>query len=199
MKRGLNSKGSISGERKGSAGATEPADSVPPRPVVRGSDGRFQPGSGRPPARRVGGQPGNLNSAANPWAVYWKRRALKPADRWALALVADYVPQLLTDKGGEGAVSFAERKVMELAAVARVCWALAMAAGNLDVVSRFVGAERQALTDLGLQRRAKPVPTATEIMRDARAGAERRSRASVRRGPQPVAIAADAVAEDSAR
>jgi hypothetical protein len=42
---------------------------------------------------------------------------------------------LLADKGGEDAVSFAEKRVMELAGVARVCWALALAAGDLDAVA----------------------------------------------------------------
>jgi hypothetical protein len=54
-------------------------------------------------------------------------------------------------------VSYAELKVMELAAVARACWALAMAHGNLDAVARFVSVERSCLADLGLERRAKPV------------------------------------------
>jgi hypothetical protein len=100
---------------------------------------------------------GNLNSSKNPWATYWRRRALKHQDRWALSLVRDYVPQLVEDRGGDAEVSFAQRKVMELAAVARVCWALAMVKGNLEAVARFISAERAALSDLGLERRAREV------------------------------------------
>jgi hypothetical protein len=139
-------------------------ETVASRPVIRRPDGRFSPGSGRPPHRRRGGQLGNMNSALNPWATYWRRRALKPADRWALALVADYVPSLIADKGGADNVSYAEQRVMELAAVARVCWALAMVAGNLDAVARFVGVERQALADIGLERRARPTPSLREYL-----------------------------------
>jgi hypothetical protein len=111
-----------------------------------------------------GGQRGNLNAVRNPWKTYWKRRALKPDDRWVLTLVRDYVPALVADKGGDDAVSYAQLKVMELAAVARACWALALAAGNLEAVARFVGVERNCLADLGLERRAKPLPTLAEIM-----------------------------------
>lgn len=127
------------------------------RPVRRDSAGRFVRDSGRPPARRGGGTPGNLNAVRNPWTSYWRRRALRPDDRWVLRLVEDYVPSLVADKGGDTEVSFGQRKVMELAGVARVCWALAMAAGNLEMVARFVGAERAALADLGLERRQRHV------------------------------------------
>jgi hypothetical protein len=108
-----------------------------------------------PGSRR--GSPGNLNGVRNPWNPYWRRRALKKEDRWALALVRDYVPSLVADKGDADNVSFAEMKVAELAAVARVCWALAMTRGDLDAVGRFINIERQALTDLGLERRQRPV------------------------------------------
>ena len=121
----------------------EPTDAAAPRPIVRNAKGRFVAGTGQLPKRKPGGHPGNLNSTKNPWAVYWKRRALRREDRWVLGLVRDYVPELIEDKGGEDEVSFAQRKVMELAAVARVCWALAMVAGNLEAVARFVTARRR--------------------------------------------------------
>lgn len=111
-----------------------------------------------------GGQLGNLNAVRSPWNTYWRRRALRPEQRWVLRLVRDYVPSLIADKGGEENVSFAQLKVMELAAVARACWALAMAAGDLDAVARFVGVERSCLADLGLERRAKSVPTLAEVL-----------------------------------
>ena len=78
--------------------------------------------------------------------------------------MADYVPALLADKGGEENVSTAELRVMELAATARACWCLAMAAGDLDAVARFIAAEVQALRSIGLERRAKPVPSLREVM-----------------------------------
>jgi hypothetical protein len=114
--------------------------------------------------RRPGGQAANLNAVRNPWATYWSRRALKPEHRWALALVRDYVPSLIAEKGGPENVAFAEQRVMELAATARVCWALALAAGDLETVARFMAQERAALESIGLERRAKPVPTLAEII-----------------------------------
>ena len=78
--------------------------------------------------------------------------------------VEDYVPSLIADKGGETEVSFAEMKVMELAGVARACWALAMVAGNLDAVARFLAAERSALSDVGLERRPTRVPSLHEVL-----------------------------------
>ena len=45
------------------------------------------------------------------------------------------------------------------------------APGNLEAVGRFIVAERQALSDLGLQRRAKPAPGLRELMAHATAQA----------------------------
>jgi hypothetical protein len=152
----------------------------------RGPDGRWTPvedvasvtqkgpwprGADRAPVKTPNklARPGNLGNTQHPWRVYWRRRALPADKRWVLRLVEDYVPALLADKGGEGNVSAAEMKVMELAAVARVCWALAMVDGNLDTVARFVSVERSCLADLGLERRAKPV----DPMQALRAAVER--------------------------
>jgi hypothetical protein len=143
--------------------------SEPSKPVIRDSFGRIQRGSGRPRKRQGGGTLGNLNAVRNPWAVYWKRRALRAEDRWVLRLVEDYVPQLVADRGGESECSYAQMKVIELAAVSRVCWALAMARGDLDAVARFVGSERAALSDLGLERKAKPAPTLAQYLESKRA------------------------------
>jgi hypothetical protein len=77
-----------------------------------------------------------------------------------LHLVRDYIPKLAADKPDATA---AETCVMELAGVARICWALAMArpeaqgGPDLPVVARFVGEERAALMALGLERRSKPI------------------------------------------
>lgn len=141
---------------------TESTDSAPSRPVVRDQAGKFVKGSGQPPKRKPGGVAGNLNAVRNPWATFWKRRALRPEDRWVLRLVQDYVPALVADKGGD--VSVAERHVAELAGVARACWALAMADRNLEQVARFVTVERTCLSDLGLKRRARPAQTISDYV-----------------------------------
>ena len=103
---------------------------------------------------------GNLGGSRRPWETYWRRRALKPKDRWVLYLVRDYIPGLQADKPDATA---AETRLMELASVSRVCWALAMSrldeqgGPDLATVARFVSEERAALCALGLDRRAKPV------------------------------------------
>ncbi len=116
--------------------------------------------------KRGGAPLGNLNGVKNPWVSYWRRRALRREDRWVLRLMHDYVPSLVADKGGEANVTFAERKVMENAAVARVCWALAMNKGDLRNVARFLAIEGKCLASLGLERRAKPVDP-MQALRDA--------------------------------
>jgi hypothetical protein len=74
------------------------------------------------------------------------------------------VPSLVADKGGPDAVSYAEQRVMETAAVSRVWCALALAAGDLDSVVCFLAAERDALRALGLGRRARQTPGAHELL-----------------------------------
>ena len=116
------------------------------------------------PSKPIRGKLGNLNATRHPWRVFWRRRALKPEQRWVLALVEDYVPQLVADKGGEDAVSYAERHVIEIAATARVCWILAMEGGDHRAVARFLATERDALRAIGLERKAKPLPSLAEIL-----------------------------------
>ncbi len=125
--------------------------------------------------RRSGAPRGNLNGVKNPWIAFWRRRALRPEDRWALRLVTDYVPSLIADKGGAEHVSYAEQREMELAAVARVCWALGMHYGNLDVVARFVGLESKILSALGLSRRAKEIDPMQALREAARRAGEEES------------------------
>jgi hypothetical protein len=115
---------------------------------------------------------GNLNASRAPWRAFWKRHALRPADRWLLPLVAAYQAELEADKGD---MTAGERRLMEVAATARGVVALilkhaaergfiqttengwALHEGVKELV-RFLGLERGALTDLGLERRAKKVP-----------------------------------------
>jgi hypothetical protein len=132
-------------------------------PPQRDERGRFVAGHPRLPRRRPGGQVRNLNSAGKaPWRVYWRRRALRPEDRWVLQLVQDYIPPLEADKGGPEEITAGERRLLELAAAARVCWLLAVAApiqGSRAEAARFMNVERQSLEAIGLERRAKSLPT----------------------------------------
>ena len=72
------------------------------------------------------GPPGNMNNARHPWRVFWKRRALRPEDRWVLKLVENYEASIEEDRGRN--LSFAEVRVVEIAKTARVCQLLALAA-----------------------------------------------------------------------
>src|SRR5258707_346983 len=81
----------------------------------------------RPGRRRKGAQPGNLNQTRHAWAVYWRRRALRPEDRWIAPLLGDYAAGLLSDKGGPEGVTAAEARMVELAALARGCTMLVLA------------------------------------------------------------------------
>ncbi len=137
-----------------------------PTPRQRGNDGRYLPG----PRRPRGAPRGNVSAVRNPWNTYWRRRALRHCDRWVLRLLDDYVPNLVADKGGEDNVSFAEHKVMEIAAVACACRALAMSYQSYTDVARFLVIEMKALSDLGLKRRAKlidPIQVAREAVAQA--------------------------------
>ena len=118
----------------------------------RGTDGRYLPG-----LRPRGAPKGNVNAVRHPWDTYWRRRALRHCDRWVLRQVIDYVPNLIVDKGGEGNVSFAEQKVMEVAAAARLCWQLALSYQAFSDAARFQVIEVKCLGDLGLKRRAKEI------------------------------------------
>ena len=79
-----------------------------------------------PAKASAGAQPGNLNGSTHPWRAFWKRRALRPEDRWVLSLVANYEGGLEKDRGRD--LSFAEARVVEIAKTAKVCTLLALAA-----------------------------------------------------------------------
>jgi hypothetical protein len=151
---------------------------VPTPLVVRGPDGRFLPGTARPPKRRKGGQPGNLNQTRHAWAVYWRKRALRPEDRWIASLLGDYAAGLVSDRGGPEGVTATEARMVELAALARGCTMLVLAEaakrGGLipagkgpdlpAALARFATVEARCLLGLGLERRAKPVPALQEYL-----------------------------------
>lgn len=115
------------------------------------------------------GPVGNLNAAKRPWRSFWRRRALRPEDRWIKSMMEAYSDGLLLDKPD---ASEAERRCIELAQIARGCSMLILAEagrsgfitkadGTWDLapggkeLARFLSIERQALQTLGLQRRAK--------------------------------------------
>ena len=73
-----------------------------------------------------GAQPGNLNNSQHPWRAFWRRKALRPEDRWVMRLVENYERGIEEDRGRE--LSFAEARVVEIAKTAKVCTLLALAA-----------------------------------------------------------------------
>ena len=134
------------------------------------------------------GPPQNLNHCTRPWEVFWRRRALRAEDRWILGVLGSYIAGLVADKP---AASNAEQRMMELAQIARGATMLCLAEtartgfvvkgrkgaawdlhpGAKELV-RFLQVERQALRDLGLQRRCRVVtPSLEDLLRDAAAEA----------------------------
>lgn len=128
------------------------------------------------------GPPGNLNGCRRPWAAFWRRRALRPQDRWAAGLAARYEAELLADRPDPSAT---ERRLIELAALARGCSVLILSAlseagitrrvdGAVETMpavrelGRFVLAEQRCVQTLGLERRAKPVPSLEDYLSGAR-------------------------------
>ncbi len=124
------------------------------------------------------GPPQNVNATKRPWSVFWRRRALRAEDRWILPILETYAAGLGSDKPD---LSEAERRMAEIAQTARGATMLILAEaartgfvrevdGTWDLtpgakeLARFLGVERQALKDLGLERRARDaMPTLDEI------------------------------------
>jgi hypothetical protein len=117
--------------------------------------------------RGKSGPPGNMHAAIHPWRNFWKRRALKPGDRWVLDALESY--GLASDKPD---ATEAEQRMAELAATARGCWMLILAEARdkgfvretpngwdlqpgMKELARFMTVERSALQALGLERRTK--------------------------------------------
>jgi hypothetical protein len=78
-----------------------------------------------------------------------------------------YIPQLVEDKGGDAQITAAERRLAQLAAAARACWALALTR-HADPVARseaakFMMVERGCPKDLGTGRRLRTVDLTTHM------------------------------------
>src|SRR5438874_238372 len=95
----------------------------------RDGRGRFLPGHAPllPVPHQQGAPLGNVNAVKRPWAVFWRRRALRNQDRWVLPLMSDYEEGLVSDKGGRDNMSAAELHMVTLAALARGCTMLVLA------------------------------------------------------------------------
>lgn len=125
------------------------------------------------------GPPGNLHHARHPWRSFWRRRALRPEDKWILPVLEGYGAGLVSDKP---LMTETEKRMAEIAQVARGATMLILAeaarsgfirqidrswdlASGVKELVKFLNAERQALGDLGLERRAKALgpPTLREI------------------------------------
>lgn len=162
------------------------------RPVIRDGQGRFRRGSGVPVRRARGAMAGNLNASSHPWRAFWRRRALRPEDRWILPILADYAGSLVADRGGPEMMTAGEAHMIELAQLARGCTMLVLAeaarGGGIagmrrsaswkvsagvkkltdpdlaGALGRFMKVEAAALQAIGLERRAKPVPSLSEYL-----------------------------------
>jgi hypothetical protein len=131
------------------------------------------------------GPVGNLNACDHPWRAFWRRRALRPQDKWAAAFAELYEAGLLSDKPD---ASEGERRVIELAGTARVCVVLILSESRrsgfiqqtkdgwdltpgMKELARFMTVEQRCLQTLGLERRSKSVGTLQEYL-ESRAKAE---------------------------
>lgn len=130
------------------------------------------------------GPPLNLNNARHPWRSFWRRRALKPTHRWVLPVIEEYAGTLLREKADP---TQGELRTIEVAQIARGCSMLILAecasAGLIQQTAegwdlspgakelgKFLNIELKALSMLGLERRAKQVPSLADYL-SARAGA----------------------------
>lgn len=124
-------------------------------------------------AGKVGrsGPVGNLNAARHPWRSFWRRRALRAADKWVLPVIEQYASGLAADKPG---LTEAEARLIEIGQISRGATMLILAEaarsgfivkenGSWDLspgakeLGKFLSIERASLQTLGLGRRAKPV------------------------------------------
>ncbi|GEM_PF-4403163 len=105
------------------------------------------------------GPPGNLNSARSGAASYWRRRALRPVDRWVLPLTAKYGAEIVEQKGGRENIAPTVLRQIELAQAARTAWLLALAdePPNWERGGVYMGLEFKILKALGGERFVKTV------------------------------------------
>jgi len=116
------------------------------------------------------GPPMNLNAVKRPWRVFWRRRAVGPADRWILPVTEDYAEGLVIQKGGEEGIQEGQRHLIEIAQTARGCVMLILAEAarkgfvvttekgwdlspGVKELPKFLNLERSALSDLGVEER----------------------------------------------
>lgn len=104
------------------------------------------------------------------WRSFWKRHALRPADRWLAGLVSSYQQSLESDKPDH---SEAAARLMEVAATSRGCWSLILAQAQQEGFVRKTS-DGQSL-DLSpgvkelakfLGRRSRPSPSNAERSSD---------------------------------
>jgi len=155
---------------------THSATPIEPAPRPRDDRGKFVSATGAPSKPRRGGQPGNWNRARYVWDVVWRRgMATLPPEFSAIGpAMRDYAPELLEHLGGEA--TFPQRRLIENAKLAATCQMLIltfvgkvpvktdsakqpMLNEALSALPRFVELETRALMALGLERKAKRVPT----------------------------------------
>ncbi len=117
------------------------------------------------------GPPGHLHNSRYPWRSFWKRRALRPEDKWILPTLEGYAAGLASDKPN---LTEAEARMIEIGQISRGASMLILAEcarsgfiqkenGSWDLapgakeLGKFLSIERSALQALGLGRRAKPI------------------------------------------
>jgi len=118
------------------------------------------------------GPPGNLNASKSPWRAFWRRRALKPENKWIVPVLERYAAEMVSDKGGTDSITAGERRMSEIAQVARGATMLILAemsqrgftvetdngwdlAPGVKELAKFLNTERSAIATMGLQRRAR--------------------------------------------
>jgi hypothetical protein len=124
------------------------------------------------------GPPHNLNRSRRPWALFWRKRALRSEDRWILPIIEGYATGLASDKPN---LTEAEKHMIEIGQISRGATMLILAEaarsgfihkadGTWDLapgakeLAKFLSIERSALATLGLARRARPAQSITEYL-----------------------------------
>lgn len=120
-------------------------------------------------------QIGNMHAVkpGNAWNLFLRRRVLKPEHAYIAHEIRRYAAGLLEDRGADGA-SNTERRLVEVASVARTVTMLVLAEAatrgaikvdedgswsltpGFEALGKFLQIERGCLTDLGTDRRQGP-------------------------------------------